>query len=292
MNARWSEGLLLLLGVFACATSVIWIKLSGLHPVLLASLRCLLAAVVLAPLWRAELRRHGARLDLAELRPALLPGLMLGIHFITWIIGARRTPAANSSLIVNMVPLVMPLFLYAWAREILSRREILGTAIAMLGVLIMTAQDLRLEPAWFAGDAICFISMLFFCVYLVLRRRQGAAAPGLFRYVVPLYAFAGLVALLAWLPTGLRVAAGPGALGDSGRELLWLVGLALVPTVIGHTILNHALTVFRGQVVALANLSQIAFAGLLAWAFLGEVPAGGFAVAVALVLMGAFLALR
>jgi drug/metabolite transporter (DMT)-like permease len=46
----------------------------------------------------------------------------------------------------------------------------------------------------------------------------------------------------------------------------------LVPTVIGHSLLNYSLRHFRGQVVGLSNFSQPLFAGVLAFLVLSEVP--------------------
>ena len=87
--------LLLLLGAFACSTSVIFMKASRIDPILLACYRLVVATLVLLPLFVRDLRAHRDRFGAPELRRTLLPGVVLGVHFISWIIGARLTPAVG-----------------------------------------------------------------------------------------------------------------------------------------------------------------------------------------------------
>ncbi|MEM8865709.1 MAG: DMT family transporter, partial [Planctomycetota bacterium] len=123
---------LLLVGIVCCSISVIFIKKSGVDPILLSGMRLAIAAVVLAPLYAIDWRRYRSQLTLRHLQDTALPGLVLALHFISWIIGARLTPAANSTLIVNIVPVVMPALLWLLVRERLTKREILATLIVTL----------------------------------------------------------------------------------------------------------------------------------------------------------------
>lgn len=282
--------LLLAVGVFACSTSVLFIKASRMDPALLAAARLLVAAAVLAPLY-LRARRVVTRVPWLSARRAALPGVVLALHFVTWIAGARATPAVHSSLIVNLVPAATPFLLYALVGETLRRREIAGTVVALLGALLLTGADYRFAPEHLAGDVVCFGSMLLFALYLVLARRNRDAG-GLWLYTVPLYAIAGGVCLLwaACVPATL----GEGAAGASplalGREIWLVLGLALIPTVIGHSILNHAMQRMRGQLVGIANLAQPLFAGALALWLLGEVPDAAVYPAGALIVAGCALA--
>jgi drug/metabolite transporter (DMT)-like permease len=55
-------------------------------------------------------------------------------------------------------------------------------------------------------------------------------------------------------------------------EWAMVLGLGLVPTVIGHSLLNNAMRHLRGQIVGLSNFSQPLFAGVLAFFFFQEIP--------------------
>lgn len=277
--------ILLLLGIFAGSTAVIMIKASTVHPILLASLRLLLAAVLLAPLFVRDYRRHRATYTWAHLRDSLAPAVMLACHFMTWITGARLTPAANASLIVNLAPIAMPFSLALLAREHVTATELKATALALGGVLFLTAADLNFSPQYFWGDVTCFVSMLFFSVYLTLGRRNRHFA-SVWLYVVPLYAVAGLLCLIVALFFVNPIQP------YSARDLLLILGLAVIPTIGGHSLLNRAMKYFRGQIVSIVNMGQFIFAGMMAYLLFHETPDWTFYVAGVVLAMAVWLVVR
>ncbi|MGC9452626.1 MAG: DMT family transporter [Oceanipulchritudo sp.] len=285
------RSLLLIFGVFCCSTSVIFIKVGQTDPVVLSAWRLLLGGLFLFPLslgaWK-KVRDQGPQ---RILRRTLPPALFLGIHFITWIMGARLTPSANASLLVNMVPVVMPFLLFFVISERITRTEGLGTLAAMSGVLLLGIGDFNLSREYALGDVICFLSMLFYAFYLIYARKNRDL-PSIYLYVVPVYLMAGLLCL------GIA-----GLLELSGRPVLWLgpdlkmeavsiLGLALIPTVFGHSIINWALRSIRGQAVVIINLAQFIFAGIMGFVLLGEVPHLVFYLASLLVVGGAVIVIR
>ena len=213
----------------------------------------------------------------------------MGMHFASWITGARQTNPTNASLIVNMVPAVMPLFLFAMVRERVTRAELMGTLLAMAGVCVLGAWDARVNAEDFTGDLICFGSMLIFCVYLTLGRKNRNFAT-IWLYVVPLYFFGGLLFLAAGVIVELGLQ-GTTVSWDT-REILLIVALVLIPTVIGHSILNYSVKHMRGQLVGIINLSQFVFVGVMAWAVNEKMPAWTIVPAAALVLTGAIIVVR
>jgi drug/metabolite transporter (DMT)-like permease len=276
----------LFLGVFACATAVILIKRSTLEPALLSSLRLLLASALLAPLFLRERARYRDRWRLRDARRSVLPALALAAHFITWVIGARATLAANASLIVNMVPLVMPIFLGLLVGERIRRAELVGTVLGFSGVVVLSASDFGAASAHLSGDLTCFASMLFFALYLALGR-HNRNLPSIWLYVAPLYAVAGGACLLvALLRGGL-------ALFQSltVREASLVLALAVIPTIVGHSLLNLSLRRLPGATVSVCNLAQFLFAGGLAWGLFGEFPKPAFWPASLLIISGAAVSL-
>ncbi|MEM6656328.1 MAG: DMT family transporter [Planctomycetota bacterium] len=279
------QAALLTLGVFAGSTAVLFIKESQVDSVLLAAVRLLGAAVLLTPLYVRDLRRHGGGFRWRDVRASLAPGVALGVHLITWNAGCRLTLAANATLIVNLVPLVMPLLLAWLAAERLNRSEAVATAVAMLGIGLLFLTDYRASIDHFRGDAICFGSMVLLAVYLVLGRRHRHK-PTVWLYMVPLFYAAGL-ASLACVPLF-----AVNASVDWSREWIWVAALVLIPTVCGHTLINNAMRAFRGQLVALATMCQFVFAAPLAWWQLGETPSWSFHVAAALAVAGGAIGAR
>jgi hypothetical protein len=65
--------LLLFLGVGACSTSAILIRMSATDPLVLTALRLVFASFMLAPVFLMELRRHGGAFTRAHLRRTHAP---------------------------------------------------------------------------------------------------------------------------------------------------------------------------------------------------------------------------
>lgn len=271
-------GLLLLANVVG-GSSAIMIKAATINPVLQASYRLLVAVAILSPLFFRELGRSGKRLSVALITPSILPGIALGLHFITWILGARMTLAGNATVIVTMVPVAMPFFVFMLTRELPRKAEIAGTIVALAGIAVLAAFDFRLEPSHFAGDLVCFLSMIFYALYLALARRF-APKESLWLYLVPLYLTGGLFCFLCSLPFADPVR------GITGTDLLMTLGLALGPTIVGHSLMNRAMTKLRPQTVSLFNLTQFIVAGILAYFIFGESPRPVFAIASILIVAG------
>ncbi|MEI6874212.1 MAG: DMT family transporter, partial [Spirochaetota bacterium] len=211
--------------------------------------------------------------------PSLLPGLVLGLHFIAWVFGARMTLAGNATVITTMVPVAMPFLVFLMTRELPRRAEVIGTMLAMAGIAVLALFDYRVEPAHFAGDLVCFVSMLFYAAYLALARRN-APKEGLWLYLVPLYLIGGLFCFFCGLPFADPVR------GVTVNDVVMTAALALGPTVVGHSLMNRAMTRLSPQTVSLLNLTQFVFAAILAIFLFSEVPGPEFYAASALIVVG------
>lgn len=275
--------LLLLGGVFACSVSALLIKASSSRADTLSALRLLMAAALLAPVYLRARKHHQSGAWLADFRLAALPALVLAAHFLTWSWGARHSPVAQASLIVNLAPIAMPFFLHSLIGERVDRREIIGTVLTLAGVLLLTARDAIAAGPAPLGNLVCLGSMLLFTWYLALGR-QHRAVPSIWLYIVPVYTVAGLACGVVSL---LR---GPDPALATSREWLLLAGLAVIPTIVGHTLLNRAMRTLRGQIVSLANLGQFVFAGVLAFVLFREIPSLVFYVSASLAAAGVAIA--
>ena len=283
------EVLLLFFGQFAASTAVLMIKASAIDPVLLASYRMLGGALLLLPLYLRARRRVRESGSGPKQRHSsldwLLPGIFLALHFITWNMGARMTIAANASLIVNMVPLAMPVFVLFMYGTRLSSREVLGTVLALSGIVVLSVGDLEVSRSNLPGDMVSLFSMVMLTVYMGLARRRRPGS--IWLYVVPLYAVGGLAALV-----GSLFITPPWVQEYAAIELLWVFLISAFPTLVGHSVVNRAMGILPTQLVSLSMLSQFVFAGLLAYPIYGEVPHLMFIPASMLIFTGAWVVVR
>lgn len=276
---------LLLFGIFCGSTATIFVKASREQPLLVAAGRLLIAALVLTPFFLRELKVAPGNYGWREFGWACLPAAVLAINLSIFVVGARMTQAANSGLIIGLTPVAMPFYLWWLMREKINRQEVLATLVTLAGILVLIGGNLHTSRTNLIGDMIMVASMLALTGYLALGRKN-AARLSLWLYVVPLFWVAGLICLAAALffINPVKAYAMP--------DLLAILGLGVISTAVGQTILNYSFKYFRGQTVSLANMLQPLFTGAMGYLFFGEIPHPSFYFAVLLIAAGIFVALR
>ncbi len=274
--------IVLIIGIVCSALSFVFIRESVESSIMLSAWRVLLSALLLLPAYYLARKKHGDESIGKVISRSLVPGIILSLHFIAWVAGARLTPAANATLIVNLIPLVMPFLMYFMYQEKLQKHELWATCLAMAGLLLLSINDVSISREHFKGDVLCFASMLLFAAYLSLARKKLNAVASLWLYLVPMYLVAGLCSFI------IAAATGPVMPTLTAYNITMVIMLAAVSTVIGHSALNLAMQKMRGQTVTLVNLLQFVVAGLVGYKLYNEVPSTLFYVASAMML-GALL---
>ena len=276
---------LLIFGVFASSTSFVYIRESTEAPVMLAAYRLLLTCLLISPLFFRDYRRfHKGELGML-FRSSIGPGFVLGLHFITWVIGARMTTGANATLIVCLVPLAMPFFMLFMYQERIVRKEVIATGLALLGMIILSVGDFNISADYLTGDLVCLVSMILFAYYLALAK-DSAKYESIWLYVFPMYLLAGIICFILALFFSSPIHS------YSPYEVLMIFLLAVVPTIGGHTILNFSMQKFRGQTVSIINMGQFIFAGIVAYFIYMEIPTTEFYIASLLFLLSIWLVMK
>jgi drug/metabolite transporter (DMT)-like permease len=247
--------------------------------------RCAIAGALLltwaAPRLRAELTTLTSR----ERWLALLSGAFLALHFASWITSLEHTTVASSVLLVNTGPIWVGLLSPLVTSDRLSRGAKWGIAVSFLGSALVGGGDLALgrEALW--GDLLAVIGALAASGYLLAGRRL--------RMKLSLGVYTGTVyGVAALLLAPAAAFQGAPLVGFSSATWGWILGLALVPQLIGHTAANWALRYASAALVAVSLLGEPILAGLWARVFLGEVPPRAFFLGAPLILAGIFLAAR
>lgn len=276
----------LLVAVVGVSFASIFIRWSESHALVKATYRMGLATLALAPvaLWgfRHEFRALGRR-------EALVlggVGVALGVHFATWIWSLDFTSVASSVILVNAHPLLVALLSHVLLRERVSRGSAAGVLLGLTGVLVIAGGDLR-EGHGLLGDVLALAGGTMTAVYLLSGRRLRQRIP-LVPYVFVVYA----VSTVALGALSLAFGVGLSPSGDLRRELLLFGGLALVSTILGHTLYNWSLRYVKAPVVSTSLLGEPVGATLLALLLLAEAPSLTDLLGGALALAGIYLTAR
>src|SRR6266403_1392593 len=225
-----------------------------------------------------------SRLTLLSAPVSLLPlmtlsGLLLALHFWSWIASLRFTTVASSVVLVSLKPVFAWGLAAAWLREHPTRAEAWGIGLAVIGASLIGLGDARLSLGALGGDVLALLGALTGAGYYVIGRRVRQTV-GIWRYATGVYAVAA--AALGLLALGYRTP----LVGFGGHDWTVFGAMAAGPMLVGHTGMNYALRHFRATTVNVAALGEPVGATLLAWIIpaIHEVPT-------ALALVGGVLAL-
>ncbi|MBW9112330.1 DMT family transporter [Rhizobium cauense] len=99
-------------------------------------------------------------------------GLMAAISMYGYVGALKLTTVANVLAIYATVPFVAAAIAYIWLKETISRRVLIASLIAFVGVVIVAGFGAR--PEDIAGNALAFLMTLTFSILLVAARRYPA----------------------------------------------------------------------------------------------------------------------
>ncbi|MGD1068106.1 MAG: DMT family transporter [Vulcanimicrobiaceae bacterium] len=250
-------------------------------PLAISAARLGLAAIPIVALAaaRGRLRRIDGR---TEWR-LVLAGLVLALHFATWISSLRFASVAISTLLVCSVPVWTEIIEALRRRRIdpIASASIIG---ALLGVAIVVgAPDRANTPL---GIVLALIGALAFATYLLLVRGTDARYDTL-AVIARTYPLAALTLALAALALHDPLPAAGDWRGWGG-----ILAMALVSQLFGHTALNAAVRVLSATFVATMTLLEPVLAALLAAWLFGERLSALTAVGALLILAAIALAIR
>jgi drug/metabolite transporter (DMT)-like permease len=215
-----------------------------------------------------------------------LAGLLLALHFWSWIGSLRFTTVASSVVLVSLKPVFAWVIAALWLGEHPGRSEAWGIALAVLGASLIGLGDARLSLGALGGDALALAGAVTGAGYYVIGRRVRQTV-GVWPYATAVYAGAAAVLALLALTRGTPL------VGFTRRDWAVFAALAAGPMLTGHTGMNYALRHFRATTVNVAALGEPVGASVIAWIVpsIREVPPPTALVGGLLVLCGIALSL-
>ncbi len=304
MNERRARLILpfaILGAILAVSTASIFIRLAQREApsLVIAAFRLTFASLILAPI---ALTRHPAELrnlTRRELLLGLLSGLFLALHFATWISSLEYTTVASSVVLVSTSPLWVALLAPVVLREQLTRPVLVGMLLALIGGAVIALSDACVwqnglicpslaefvKGEAFLGNFLALAGAWMVAGYLLIGRRLRAKM-SLVPYIFVVYSMAAVILIV------FMFAAGETPLGYSPMTYAWMLLVALVPQLIGHSTYNWALRYMPAALVAVTTLGEPIGSTILAYFILRETPTWVKLVGAAMILGGIWMASR
>ncbi len=266
-----------IVAVLAYAWSAIFIRMAvEAPPLAIAFYRMLIASIVWTPAyWWKPKGIAPTPLTSRQRKLILLSGLFLCFHFATWIASLRHTTVASAVFMILMQPIMVAIVAHFWLKERLRTQHIVGLIVTILGALIITWGDVQIKPEYLGGDLLALLGAGLAGAYLLVGRivrpdhpEHGEGVP-LHRYIPLVYWTATIGLLILCLANGVT-------LSGFGSDTWWaLLGVGLIPTVIGHSLFNWAIRYLPALPVNISLVGEPIGATLLAFWIFHETPATG-----------------
>jgi drug/metabolite transporter (DMT)-like permease len=280
----------ILFGILAVSTASIFIRFAQREAtsLVIAAWRLTIASLILVPVAASTHKRELASLKRNELLLALLSGIFLAAHFASWITSLQYTPL--------WVALLSPFTI----KEAIRPAVRIGLMLALVGVVVVGFNDSCttasgayscpslanfLQDRAFVGDLLAVAGAMAGAGYLLIGRRLRAKM-SLISYISLVYGMAAVVLVIIMLSTR------ENPFGYSPQIYLWLILLAIIPQLIGHSTFNWALGYLSAAYVSITLLGEPIGSTILAYFFLHEVPSLVKLLGGVLILTGIYIASR
>jgi drug/metabolite transporter (DMT)-like permease len=273
----------ILIAVIAVSFSAILIRWSDSHPYVIAAYRMGITSLILLPIVLAKYISEIKKIKRNELLFMITIGMILALHFGSWITSLEKTSVASSVILVTSHPLFVAIVSHYIFREKLQTIGYIGIIVAFTGIIILTIGDYGLGESNLRGDVLALIGSIAAGIY-ILGGRKSRRSVSLVPYVFIVYSICTLCLLIACV----AVSAPLYPLPLAEYELFIL--MAIIPTILGHTFYNYALKFVKAQLVSVSLLGEPIGSSILAYILLSEAAPRFTIIGGALVLPGIYLA--
>ncbi|RNB89538.1 DMT family transporter [Brevibacillus fluminis] len=280
----FSPYLALLIGVIAVSTSAIFVKLSSAPAPITATYRLAFSVLLTIPMlfWSKGIFREILRMNRKQWLLSFLSGAFLASHFLLWFESLNYTSVASSTVLVTLQPIFAFIGGYFFFGERISKLGLCGGFLAIAGSFVIGWGDFRVGGMAFFGDVLALLGALTVTVYWLIGQyvRQGLS---LTAYTLVVYS-ASTIFLFAYdASLGIKLT------GYPNSDWLWFFCLALIPTLLGHSIFNWVIKWLNTSTISMGILGEPVGTSILAYFILGETITVPQWVGGAIILFGIFL---
>lgn len=242
----WGFGPLLVNGISASATTVVFWRMWVAQPVMIGM---------------AYLT--GGRMSWGLLRRSFITGVCFAATIMLGFTSFRETSIVNATLIPALQPALILLVAGRLFGERRTRTE-LGFAALALGGAVVVVLGASSDGASLYGDMLAVGNLVLFTVYFLLSKHHRNQDVHTWSWIASVF----LVAAVCVTPWCLLTSHDLG--GMVGTDWLWLVLLVLGPGVVGHGLMTWAHAHLDVTLTSLLSLGNPVISTIGAWAIFSQ----------------------
>ncbi len=259
--------LILVFSIMSANTSVIFTKNAlsyEVSPLAIGFIRLFFTALIVMPFALYKEKGHIKTLKKRHIFTCIASGTLLAIHFFCYFSSLIYTNAFISTITGAIQPIIISIISYFVFREKLSKRNLIGMTIAILGIFYIgyAAMD-SVSNSSFTGFVYSMFTAVFFSFYLLIAR-YGMKFIKQYTYLGLLFSSCCVVLLMAVIVTKTPIFNYP------YEVYLNCFLLCVCCTILGHAILNVAVKYISATEVSIISLIGPIFATIYDYVFFSQ----------------------
>ena len=290
--------IILPVAILSVSTAAIFIRFAQetISSIAIAAYRLIIASMILFPFTIKKAHKEMKDLNSRSIGLIIISGFLLALHFASWIISLEFTNVISSVVLVTTTPIWVTAISPWLINERVPKRFLLGLVLAFIGMVLISFSSSGLFSNWkineifykdeliIQGNLLALLGALCAAGYVVIGRilRKQLSTGS---YALSVYSIAG-AALVVF-----AVVSQEQSMRIDLNELKWLVLLALIPQVIGHSLINWSLGIMPAYYVAISLLGEPIGSTILAIFILKEIPTISEIISAGIILLGIFIAI-
>jgi drug/metabolite transporter (DMT)-like permease len=220
--------------------------------------------LIVAPFTFVYRRHEIAQLDKKDFIHIFTAGTFLAVHFGTWISSLKYTNIASSVVLVNTIPIWVGLAAFLMGEK-LSKLTWAALATSVIGIFFVGYGDFAVDAEALWGDCLALIGGIGVSGYIILGRKIRQKL-SLLTYISMCYGTGAIVLCITCLLFGIKMS------GFTTHTWLMILGIAIVPQLVGHSCYNWALGYISAEFVAVSLLGEPIGCSILAYFMFDEFP--------------------
>ena len=260
-----SPFMVLALSIAGISFGSLFTKLAEAQPLAIAFYRILFAMFLLAPLTLSKSKKELVGIKKRDLFMAIASGMFLALHFLAWITSLKYTSVASATTLVALQPIFVVMGSALFLAEKVPAKALASVGIALIGGVVIGYGDFQMGGTALWGDFLALLGAILMACYLLAGRRLRQKLSNL-AYIFVVYGSCSVILVVLSLITDTELT------GFSQGTWLCFLALAVIPTILGHSLFSWCLAYLKASVVSVSILGEPVGATILAMLFLGEMP--------------------
>ena len=264
-NSLLKEKLIIFIGVIGISFSGVLAKLPDAPSIYLVMCRMYFTVLLLAIPFLRSFRKERHSLTRRTVLYCLISGCFLAVHFASYFQAVRLASVSSGSLLVNTSVFFVPMITVPFLGEKVSLRALAGILITFLGSVIVASADSSGGSNVLLGDMFAILGAFCMAVYTIMgklcRRTISTSL-----YTTFVYFIAGTAALLLTIAQGIPLT------GYSPANYACALGMAVLCTLLGHSIFNWGLKYLSAAYISTVKLGEPVISAIFAYLIFREQP--------------------